>query len=126
MNAQTKEDQGSEVVVERKFPIEGGSAQQLDAAVAGLLKVPGVTKAEPLDGRPGVCLRYDARELDAATVLGLLEESGLQPATGVWQRWRIAWLAMLDGNIRDNAAHRPACCSKPPAGAGKGLGGRRH
>ena len=116
----------SEVIVERTFRLEGNSAGKLDAAVEQLREQPGMMGAEPLDKRSGVHVRYDTRELGAAAVLRLRSELGVQPATGLWQRWRSAWLAVLDGNIRDNAAHRPSCCSKPPPGAGKGITGRRH
>ena len=126
MRGEANQSVDSEVIVERTFRVERNSAGALDAAIGQLLEQPGVIGAQPLDKPPGVHVRYDTRELDAAAVLHLLSGFGVRPATGVWQRWRSAWLAVLDGNIRDNAAHRPSCCSKPPPGAGKGITGRRH
>ena len=126
MKGEAKRTGDSEVIVERAFRVERNAAGALDAAIGQLREQPGVIGAEPLDKPPGVHVRYDTRELDAAAVLRLLSDLGVQPATGLWQRWRSAWLAVLDGNIRDNAAHRPSCCSKPPPGAGRGIAGRRH
>lgn len=120
--------QDSEVVVERNFHIEPVSARVLDEAMATLLDVPGMQMVVPLVGRrPGLRLRYDTRKLDASRIGGLLGELGLQPAGGLWERWRMGWLNMLDDNIRDNASRPPAaCCSRPPPGAGKGIKGGRH
>jgi hypothetical protein len=126
MMTEVAQNGDSEVIVERTFRVERDSAEALDAAIGQLLEQPGMTSAELLDKPPGVRVRYDTRELDAVAVLHLLSDLGIRPATGLWQRWRSAWLAMLDGNIKDNAAHRPACCSKPPPGAGRGITGRRH
>ena len=116
----------AEVTVERSFPVNPVDAPALGNAIEALGRLDGVLAAEPLGQHSGVRLTYDVRRLNAAQVLEQLRALGVRPGSGLWQRWRMSWAMMVDRNIRDNAAHHPACCSKPPPGAGKGFGGHKH
>jgi len=112
----------AEVTVERSFPVNPVDAPALGDAIEALGRVDGVLAAEPLGQRSGVLLTYDVRRLNAAQVLEQLRALGVRPAGGLWQRWRMSWATMVDRNIRDNAAHHPACCSKPPRGQARASG----
>ncbi len=122
MQTSTATHQDSEVIVERDFHLDSASEPAIKDAIEGLLSVPGIQEAVRLTGRrPGLRLSYDTRKIDAARIGELIGESGLHLASGLLERWRMGWMNMLDDNIRDNAKHRAACCSRPPPGAGKGL-----
>ncbi len=108
-----------ETVVTRDFPLEL-EGEALDAALAVLRDTAGVLKAAPRDGgRPGLHLVYDTRRITASGILSRLEAAGVAPPKRRLARWRLSLIDMLDGNVRDNATHRAACCSRPPPGAGR-------
>ncbi|RMG34926.1 MAG: cation transporter [Gammaproteobacteria bacterium] len=116
-----------EAVVQRTFRIEPLSKAALDAACERLRALSGVYAVKVLQvGTNGIQVTYDARQLNAGQILEQLAASGVRPADSLWQRVRMALLRLQDDNIRSNLAHKPSCCSRPPPGAGKGLGGPRH
>ena len=115
MHTQTRteipEKSNPEAVVEREFHLQPVPSGELEAAVASLRGAAGIEEVVPLKGgRPALRLRYDTRELDASHIREMLLALGLRPAEGLWERFRLGWMNMLDTNIRDNASRRPAAC----------------
>jgi hypothetical protein len=105
-------------IVERSFQTTVPDAFDLPDFVSYLKRHKGVEGVTPDRGRATVRIRYDVRRLNFADVQDLLAQAGAPALQGYCQRWRSGWFVNLDTNIRDNAAHRPVCCSKPPPGAG--------
>jgi hypothetical protein len=79
--------------------------------------LPGLIRIETDPRKTRLWAVYDVRHTDYATVVQALEKAGFALDGGWWSRRRLAWYRFQDINIRDNASHRPACCSKPPPGA---------
>ena len=93
----------------------------------------GLRMRQLLQGLPGVLaveersplrlrIRYDVLKTDYGTLYAALAQAGVAMPVGRLARWRCAWYAFQDANLRDNAGYRPACCSKPPPGAGRRQG----
>ncbi len=64
-------------------------------------------------------LVYDLSRLCWSEVVPHLEQVGIRRKQGLWQRWRDGLRDLQDQNLRDNLKHTPACCSRPPVGAGR-------
>ena len=78
--------------------------------------LPGVVEVSATSDRKQLFVTYDVRRTIAEEIQKTVGAVGLAAPTSFWRRMRIAWLNSLDTNRRENAAHRPACCSKPPPG----------
>ena len=115
---QHKQTEGLVTQVTRSFDIAVAHYQALDEGVKQVGSVPGVTQAEVNSDRTKLEVTYDVREATAEDIQSALETAEMAAPSSVWRRIRVAWQSNLDINCRDNAAHRPACCSKPPPGAG--------
>lgn len=116
-----------EAIVERTLRTEPLSENAMHVARERLLTLPGIRAVKALEERRDkLQITYDVRQLDMAQILAHLEDSGVRPVDSLWQRMRLALLRLQDDNIRSNLTHKPSCCSRPPPGAGKGLGGHRH
>ena len=119
MNKQPGKSSNSvDTIVERVFQTIVPDALDLPDFIPYLERHKGIVGVTPDRGRATVHVRYDVRHLNFAEVQYLLAQAGAPSLQGYCQRWRSGWFVNLDTNIRDNAAHRPVCCSKPPPGAG--------
>ncbi len=104
----------------RCVPLEVALAPEaLERLLQQLRAVPGVLAAEPDGGTDRVRVNYDLTRLDYHGVLAAVHAGGGVPAGGRWQRLRGGLFQFLDENARANLQNRPACCSKPPPGAGR-------
>jgi hypothetical protein len=108
-------DDGLLTVVTRAFILS--SPNESLGSVTRLGEQPGVlrVKAAP-DGRK-LTVTYDVRKITADGIDQALRSRGALKSRTLLESVRIAWLNALDENCRDNAAYRPACCSKPPPGS---------
>ena len=114
----------AETIVERSFQTTVPDALELPDFIPYLKRQKGILGVTPERGRATVRVRYDVRHLNFADVQYLLAQAGAPARQGYCERWRSGWFVNLDTNIRDNAAHRPVCCSRPPPGVGRGSPGR--
>jgi len=114
---------GITTVVERSFHTTVPDALRLTDFIPYMMQKRGVLAVKPEPDHATVRVRYDVRHLNFADIQDLLAQSGAPALQGYCQRWRSGWFVNLDTNIRDNAAHRPVCCSKPPPGAGNRIRG---
>lgn len=113
-----------DTIVERVFHTTVPDAFDLPDFIPYLKRHKGIVGVNPERGHATVRVRYDVRHLDFAGVQYLLAQAGAPAQQGYCQRWRSGWFVNLDTNIRENASHRPVCCSKPPPGVGRGSPGR--
>lgn len=113
-----------DTIVERSFQTTVADALDLPDFIPYLKRHKGIVGVTPERGRATVRVRYDVRHLNFSDVQSLLGQAGAPARQGYCERWRSGWLVNLDINIRDNAAHRPVCCSRPPPGVGRGSPGR--
>lgn len=105
--------------VTRSFDFAVPQNQTLDQGIDKITAAVGVIRAEANSDRTKLKVTYDVREANAEAIQRSIEMAELSAPGSWWRRIRVAWLSSLDDNCRDNAAHRPACCSRPPRGAGK-------
>lgn len=117
------QDNQPDTIVERSFQTTVPDALELPDFQSYLEKNPGVLAVAPDVGHGSVRVRYDVRQLNFAAVQDLLAQAGAPGPQGIWQRWRAEWYVNLDSNMRDNARHQSACCSRPPPGSGRRTSG---
>ena len=119
MNTISKEVARDEsTIVERWFQVTVPDALELPDFVPYLTAKQGILDVVPNAVQRSVCVRYDVRRVVFAEVQAMLNQAGAASPQGLWQRLRTEWLVNLDNNLRDNVSSHPACCSRPPAGAG--------
>jgi len=94
------------------------AAGMLPAAVEVLRQAEGVETVEPTGPRR-LRLTYDVSRTGWSTLREDLRGIGAYSPTGLLARWRNAWREFREQNVRENLRHTPACCSKPPPGAGR-------
>lgn len=92
-------------------------AENLPAAGVVLREIKGVDKVEQIAPQR-LRITYDVNRIGWATLRTRLQSIGAYAQTGWFARWRDSWREFIEQNMRANLQHRPACCSKPPAGAG--------
>lgn len=109
-----------ETRVSRSFDISVPKPNNLDEEYETIGELPGVLEVTVTSDRTRLRVSYDVRATTAGDIQKVLDATNLAAPASFWRRMRITWLNTLDVNRRDNAAHRPTCCSKPPPGAGVG------
>jgi len=90
----------------------------LEAAMGALQGVEGIDALEQV-GPQRLRITYDVTRTGWGALLEKLKAADAEPAGGLFARWRNDWRDFQEQNMRDNLRHQPACCSKPPAGAGR-------
>jgi hypothetical protein len=118
MNTTSKDSADMSTIVERVFQVTVPDALELPDFVPYLTVKQGILDVVPDTVQRSVRVRYDVRHVDFGGVQAMLNQAGAALPEGLWQRLRTEWLVNLDNNLRDNALSHPACCSRPPAGAG--------
>ena len=69
--------------------------------------------------RTALTVTYDALETSYGELTHWLGSRGWALNQGCWARWRASVYRFVDVNVRDHSRHSPACCNKPPPGAGR-------
>lgn len=64
-------------------------------------------------------ITYDVTRTGWNQIRHLLHTGGIYSEHGMLARLREGFRNFKEQNIRDNLNYKPACCSKPPAGAGR-------
>lgn len=93
------------------------TGEMADKAIKALSDFPGVDKVERKSPQK-LRIIYDVTHTDWATLRERLQGVGAHTQTSMLSSWRDAWREFLEQNMRDNLRHKPACCSKAPAGGG--------
>jgi hypothetical protein len=93
------------------------SAETSQVAGEALRQIKGVGKVEQITPHR-LRITYDVNQTGWAMLRERLQETGAYAQAGLLARWRDGWREIIEQNMRDNLRHTPACCSKPPAGAG--------
>jgi hypothetical protein len=63
-------------------------------------------------------IAYDASHHNIDEMIAIVEKHGAAIKNSWWSRTKLGWQRQTDENIKDNAAHEAACCSKMPPGFG--------
>ncbi|MEJ2393074.1 MAG: hypothetical protein P8019_17005 [Gammaproteobacteria bacterium] len=93
------------------------STGQMQIVLETLRGIDGVDKLEQLTPAR-FRITYDVNQTGWARLREQLQAIGAYSQAGVFARWRDGVREMLEQNMRYNLNHKPACCSKPPAGGG--------
>lgn len=93
------------------------SAGQSPNVIDALERMDGVDRVESLSSQR-LRLIYDVTRVNWQTISAELSKIGISTGEGWLGRWRNSWRAFIEENTRENLNYKPACCSKPPAGAG--------
>jgi len=64
-------------------------------------------------------ITYHFNRIGWGTLCEHMKSSGAYQQGGMLSRLRDGWRDFMEENMRDNLRHQPACCSKPPVGAGR-------
>jgi hypothetical protein len=103
-------------VVKHHLKFDGliqGDSHKIQMAIEEL---PGIVSVDFNEEQEIIFLEYDASQLYVDEILVVLREYGIEPKDSWWNRMKLGFGRQTDQNIRDNAGHHPACCSKPPTG----------
>lgn len=101
------------------------NVDQSQAAGAALHEIKGVDKVE-LMAPQRLRITYDVNLTNWSELRACLQSLGAYAQTGLLAHWRDSWREFIEQNMRANLHHRPACCSKPPVGAGLRSRTHRH
>jgi len=93
-------------------------AAVVEAASDALRRMEGVDAVEVATPRK-LRVTYDVTRTGWGALCEQLKSVGAYEPSRLRGRWRDGWREFQEQNMRDNLSHRPACCSKPPAGAGR-------
>jgi hypothetical protein len=102
-------------VLKRTFRLQRGQSapphRRLDPMLTAL---PGVVETRLERSGRRLKLRYDATQIALDAILQRMDEIGIRPATGVWQRLKQAWYRYVDETVKENNHVKGgACCSNP-------------
>ena len=102
-------------VVKRRIRLAGKpSDEQARRLEQELKQVDGVMSLSVEKERGRLELVYDVTGADLDDLLARSKDYGFQPRRSLPTNTRLGWYRFLDQNIRDNAGHKPHCCSEPP------------
>lgn len=105
----------SEVQMVRSIKLDATAMQSASDVLQGIEGVDAVEQTAPQKLR----ITYDVTRTGWSALLEQLKGVGAYNQSGVLARWRDGWRDFAEQNMRDNLRHQPACCSKPPVGAGR-------
>lgn len=63
-------------------------------------------------------IAYDASNHNIDEMIAIVERHGVAIKDSWWSRIKLGWQRQSDENIKENAHHEAACCSKMPPGFG--------
>ncbi len=93
------------------------TAEMLSLALETLRAINGVDDVERVSDEQ-LHIIYDVNQTRWLALRDQLQAVGAYNKSGRFARWRDRLRDFKEQNVRDNMKHRPACCSKPPTGAG--------
>ncbi|MBC8259976.1 MAG: cation transporter [SAR324 cluster bacterium] len=102
-------------LVNRKLKLEGLIEQNKSSILAEIAQLHGIVSTSIVDEIMLLKVSYDGSKLGMNDFEHILNTFNCQFATDWWSRCKLNWYRSIDNNIRDNAAHVPHCCNKPPA-----------
>ncbi len=105
----------SETQIVRSIKLDAAAVQSASDALQGIEGVDAVEQATPQKLR----VTYDVTKTGWGALCEQLKSVGAYTQGGMLARWRDGWRDFEEQNMRDNLHHLPACCSKPPIGAGR-------
>lgn len=68
------------------------------------------------DAKQALRIAYDASHHNIDEMIAIVERRGAVVKNSWWNRTKLGWQRQTDENIKDNAKHEAACCSKMPPG----------
>ena len=116
MNEQAHNKLDSNFVVTRWLraaaPLDEAQAQR---AIEAIVELDGVGAVVAPGGRHNrLRVTYDASRIGFDALRKVLQDAGVNPASGPWSRLRSAWFNYLDTNAQANAGSTGGnCCSNP-------------
>jgi hypothetical protein len=105
----------SESQMVRTIKLDTTNLQPAVELLQGLEGVEVVEQSAPQKLR----VTYNISKTGWGTLCEHIKSIGAYKQSGMLNRWRDVWREFTEQNMRDNLSHQPACCSKPPAGAGR-------
>lgn len=99
----------------RSIRLDAAAMQSASEALQGIDGVDAVEQTAPHKLR----VTYDVTRTGWIALCERLKAAGAYGQSGMLARWRDGWRDFEEQNMRENLRHQPACCSKPPVGAGR-------
>lgn len=101
-------------LVYRKLAVRGLDDAHAERLVEELDAMPGIDRAEYDPDKKRLNLAYDAAQFNIQQLVEVIGRYGAELSNSWLSRQKIAYYAMVDQNLSDNASHVAACCSKAP------------
>jgi hypothetical protein len=102
--------------VERSIRVVGltpDNAAQLREEIDSLQ---GVAQVSIEEKQAEITIVYDATHCNINLIEDVINACGLRIANNWWSRMKGSYYQFVDQNVKDNAAHEPWSCHKPPPG----------
>lgn len=103
-------------LVRRKLQLSGVSEQAAALLVVELGQLFGMDRVRFDASKSSLVFSYDATHCSLDRVEEKVRQHGASFDTGWWSRIKCSYYRFVDQNVKDNAAHEPHCCNRPPAG----------
>lgn len=101
-------------LVYRKLTVSGLDNAHAGQLVEELDAMPGIDRVEYDPGIRRLNVLYDAAQFNVQQLVDVLGHYGASLHDSWLSRLKLSYYAMVDQNLRDNASHVAACCSKAP------------
>jgi len=98
--------------------IRDAANSDFSAIVADIDELPCVDRVQFDARKRHLKIAYDASHHNIDEMIAILEKHGAAVKDSWWSRTKLGWQRQTDANIKDNAHHEAACCSKMPPGFG--------
>lgn len=105
----------SETQMVRSIKLDTAAMQSASETLRVIEGVDAVEQTAPQKLR----VTYDVTRTGWIALCEQLKSIGAYSQSGMMARWRDGWRDFQEQNMRDNLRYQPACCSKPPVGAGR-------
>ncbi|MDX1301523.1 cation transporter [Photobacterium sp.] len=103
--------------VERLIKIVGLTADNTAQLIAAIDSLQGMDQVSVDEKRSELIVIYDASHCNINLIEDVINGCGLRIADNWWSRMKGSYYQFVDQNVKDNAAHEPWSCHKPPPGS---------
>lgn len=102
--------------VERSITIMGLDTDKAAQLIAEMDSLQGMDQVSIDEKCSELTVVYDATHCNINLIEDVINACGLRIADNWWSRMKGSYYQFVDQNVKDNAAHEPWSCHKPPPG----------
>ncbi|MDF1644977.1 MAG: hypothetical protein P1U80_12430 [Pseudomonadales bacterium] len=96
--------------------LSGLNQSNKQSIVSEIDQLPCVDDVSLNEDKQTLRVAYDASHHNIDEMIAIVEKHGGVIKDSWWSRTKLGWQRQTDDNIKENAKHEAACCSKMPPG----------